>query len=269
MDKLRFLSLGSGSSGNCYYFGNAFQGILIDAGISARSVRKSLRNIGVDLSQLLGIFISHDHVDHIKSVGTFGERFSIPVYATAKTHGGIDRNWSVTQKLNGCRRYIEPGQPVQIGDFVITPFEVSHDASQSVCFKITYKDHNVLIATDLGYVNEDVSKLISSSDIVILEANYDFEMLKNGSYPYPLKQRIAGLAGHLCNSETANALAENWHEGLKYIFLCHLSKDNNLPDIALKTVSDQLISNGIKISDEIIIQALNRYEHELVIFEKN
>lgn len=267
MDKLRFLSLGSGSSGNCYYFGNAFQGILIDAGIAARTVKKSLRDIGVDFSQILGIFVSHDHVDHIKAIGTFGEKFFMPVYATTKTHNGIDRSWSVTQKLNGSKRFLEPGQVVSIGDFTVTPFLVSHDASESVCFKICYKSHNVLIATDLGCINDDVCNLIKNSDIVVLEANYDEEMLINGSYPYHLKQRIVSDSGHLCNIQTARVLAENWHPGLKNVFLCHLSKDNNHPELALKTIETCLFDNGIVYGSDVKIQPLKRYMHELVIFD--
>jgi phosphoribosyl 1,2-cyclic phosphodiesterase len=268
MDKLRFLSIGSGSSGNCYYFGNAFQGILIDAGISSRTVRKSLKEIGVEFSQILGIFVSHDHVDHIKALGTFGEKFNMPVYATAKTHDGIERSYSVTQKLDGSRRYLEPGQIVQVGDFTVSPYSVSHDASESVCFQLGYKSHKVLIATDLGCINDDVCSLIRQSDIVILEANYDAEMLMDGSYPYYLKQRIVSDTGHLCNSQTGKALADNWHPELKNIFLCHLSKDNNHPELALKTVEAYLYENGIRNGKEVNIQPLKRNQGELVIFDE-
>lgn len=268
MDKLRFLSIGSGSSGNCYYFGNAFQGVLIDAGIAAKTVRKSLKEIGVDFSQILGVFVSHDHVDHIKALGTFGKRFNLPVYATTRTHDGIDRCWSVTQKLNGSRRYLDPGQVVQIGDFTVSPHSVSHDATESVCFHLGYKSHKILIATDLGCTNEVVCSLIRQSDIVILEANYDAEMLSNGTYPYYLKQRIVSDTGHLCNAETARVLAENWHPGLRHIFLCHLSKDNNHPELALKTVQSCLCESGINYGSEVKIQSLKRNQHELVVFDE-
>jgi len=267
MDKLRFLSIGSGSSGNCYYFGNHTQGILIDAGIAARTVRKNLKEIGVDFNQILGVFISHDHVDHIKAIGTFGEKFRLPVYATQKTHNGIDHCWGVTQKLNGCRKYLEPGEAVQLGDFTVSPYLVSHDATESVCFQLCYKSHKILVATDLGCVNEDVCQLVRQSDIVVLEANYDAEMLQKGPYPYYLKKRIDSDSGHLCNDATAKVLAENWHDELKHVFLCHLSKDNNLPGLALKTVETCLYESGISYGPEVNIVPLNRSLHELVEFD--
>jgi phosphoribosyl 1,2-cyclic phosphodiesterase len=266
MDKLRFLSLGSGSSGNCYFFGNAFQGILIDAGISARTVRKSLVEIGLDMTKILGVFISHDHVDHIKAVGSLSDRYNLPVYATKKTHEGISRNWNAPSVLNGNKRILEAGQTKEIGDFSITPYNVSHDASESVCFHLTYKSHKILIATDLGYANEEIIRLVKCCDIVILEANYDIEMLEKGSYPYYLKQRIVSETGHLSNNEAAKTLAENWHENLKHIFLCHLSKDNNRPDIALDTVISSLQEKGIDYGETVRIHPLKRYMDELIIF---
>jgi len=267
MDKLRFLSMGSGSSGNCYYFGNAAQGILIDAGIAARTVRKSLKDIGVDLSQILGIFVSHDHFDHIKAIGTFGEKFHIPIYATAKTHEGIDKCWSVTQKLNGSRRYIEKGKAVIIGDFSVTAFQVSHDATDNNCFFLKYGDHNITVATDLGCTDETVCKLIQLSDIVVLEANYDAKMLVNGSYPTYLKQRILSNTGHLDNLDAGHVLAENWHENLQHIYLCHLSKDNNKPELALKTVSNCFEELGIQCNSDVYIQPLNRSLDQIVVFD--
>lgn len=266
MDKLRFLSLGSGSSGNCYFFGNAFQGILIDAGISARAVRKNLSEIGIDMTQILGVFISHDHVDHIKAVGSLSDRFNLPVYATKKTHDGISRNWNSPSVLNGNKKYLEAGQTINIGDFSISPYSVSHDASDSVCFHLEYKSHKILVATDLGYANDEIFRLVKCCDIVILEANYDIEMLEKGSYPYYLKQRIISDTGHLSNNEAAKTLAENWHENLKDIFLCHLSKDNNKPEIALDTVTSCLKEKGIEFGETVRIHPLKRYKDELIIF---
>lgn len=267
MDKLRFLSIGSGSSGNCYYFGDNTHGILIDAGIAARTVRVALRSIGTDFDRIRGVFVSHDHVDHIKSIGTLGEVFHLPIYATAKTHNGIDRSWSVTQKLNGSRKEMEIGSKTQVGEFSVTPYEVSHDATESVCFQIAYRSHKILVATDLGCANEDICRLIRQSNIIVLEANYDNEMLNNGSYPYLLKQRIISESGHLCNEETARLLAENWHEGISHIYLCHLSKDNNLPHVAKDTVETCLRDSGIAVNHNVRIEPLNRSVHPLVVFE--
>jgi phosphoribosyl 1,2-cyclic phosphodiesterase len=267
MNKLRFLSLGSGSSGNCYYFGNLSRGILIDAGISAKTVRRNLRLIGVDFSQILGVFVSHDHVDHIKSIGTFGETFQIPVFATQKIHDGIDRSWGVTQKLDRSKRFIDPGTDTQVGPFTLVSHLVSHDASESVCYQIKYMDHKILIATDLGTINEQLEMLIRQSDVVIIEANYDEKMLAEGTYPAYLKHRIASDKGHLCNDVTAGVLTANWHEGIKHVYLCHLSQDNNQPMIALNTIKQALLDAGIELDDSIKIEPLNRSLHELVEFD--
>lgn len=267
MDKLRFFSIGSGSSGNSYYFGNAFQGILIDAGISSRTIRKELKQIGVDFSQIMGIFVTHDHHDHIKSIGTLGEKFHIPVFATAKTHSGIDQSYGMTQKLSGSRRYLENGQEITIGGFCISSFPVSHDGTDNAGFFIRYKNHSILIATDFGLVNEHLFKYLSLSDIVVLEANYDMEMLVNGTYPYYLKQRILSDTGHLGNHEAGKFLAENWHAELRHIYLCHLSNDNNHPELAKKTVEMYFTDLGIRSGSDVEIVALKRSVSELIIFD--
>lgn len=267
MDKLRFLSIGSGSSGNCYYFGNSSQGILIDAGIAARTVRKSLKEIGVDLSQIMGIFISHDHYDHIKAVGTFGEKFHIPVFATEKVHEAIDNCWSLTGRLDGCKRYIEPGKDVEVGDFTIKAFPVSHDATDNNGFFFTYGTHKITIATDIGCSNDLVCSMIKKSDVVILEANYDTGMLENGHYPYYLKKRIASDTGHMDNIVAGHILSDNWHSNLKHIYLCHLSKDNNTPEIAERTVCECFEESGINCGVDVDIRPLNRGLDDLVMFD--
>jgi len=267
MDKLRFFSIGSGSSGNCYFFGNAMQGILIDAGISSKIIRKELKQIGVDFSQILGIFVTHDHHDHIKSIGTLGEKFHIPVYATARTHHGIDHNYGMTQKLNGSKRFLENKQEIHLGDFFIASFPVSHDATDNAGFFIRYKEHGILLATDLGCINEHLFHYLPQANIVILEANYDLEMLKNGKYPYYLKQRVMSATGHLGNHEAGQFLSENWHPDLKHIYLCHLSNDNNHPELAKKTVEMYFYDKGIRLNLDVEITPLKRSAHELIIFE--
>jgi phosphoribosyl 1,2-cyclic phosphodiesterase len=267
MDKFRFFSIGSGSSGNCYYFGDLKRGILIDAGISSRTIRKELKQIGVDFSQIMGIFITHDHHDHIKSVGTLGEKFHIPVYATAKTHEGIDHSYGMTQRLIGSKRFLENDQEMEIGDFSITSFPVSHDGTDNAGFFLRYGNHHIIVATDLGYVNDPIYKYIPKSDIVILEANYDLEMLKNGRYPEYLKQRILSDTGHLGNHEAGKFLAENWHSELQHIYLCHLSNDNNHPELAKKTVEIYLNDRGIHCGSDVEIIPLKRSTSEPVIFD--
>lgn len=267
MDRLRFLSLGSGSSGNCYYFGNTMQGILVDAGIGSRTIRKQLRQVGIDFSQILGIFITHDHHDHIKSVGTLGEKYNIPVYATAKTHNGMDQSYGMTQKLVGSRKYLENNEEFSIGEFKIVSFPVSHDGTDNAGFFIRYKEHGILVATDLGLVNDSLRQYIAEANIAILEANYDHEMLKGGRYPYYLKERILSNTGHLSNHDAGAFLAEHWHSKLKHIYLCHLSNDNNHPTLAQKTVEAYFENKGIQYGVDVHIIPLKRSLSEMVVFE--
>jgi len=267
MDKLRFFSIGSGSSGNCYYFGNSTRGILIDAGLSPRTIRKELKQIGVDFSNIMGIFVTHDHQDHIKSIGTLGEKFNIPIYATAKTHRGMDQSYGMTQKLSSSKRFLENGQNINIGEFNIASFPVSHDGTDNGGFFIKYRNHRILFATDLGYVTDPLFRFIQDSNIIILEANYDLEMLKNGKYPFYLKQRVLSNTGHLGNMEAGTFLADHWHPELKHIYLCHLSNDNNHPELAKKTVEMCMAGKGIRSGLDVDVVALKRSATELIIFD--
>ena len=143
MDKLRFQSFGSGSSGNCYYIGNGSNGLLIDAGLGVRSIRKYLRNLGLDFQDIWGVFVTHDHADHIKAVGPIGEKHRVPIYATREIHEGIHRSYCVTEKLYSSKKYIEKGESVQVGEFKVTSFPVSHDATDNVGYTIEYRNNFV------------------------------------------------------------------------------------------------------------------------------
>lgn len=258
MDKLRFQSFGSGSSGNCYYIGNATSGLLIDAGIGVRFIRKNLKNIGLDFENLWGVFVTHDHADHIKAVGPIGEKHRVPIYATTKIHEGIHKSYCVTEKLYSSKKIIEIGQTIQVGDFKVTSFPVSHDATDNVGYTIEYKEKRFTFATDLGFVSEEAAQHLSSADYVVLEANYDEQMLLNGSYPTHLKNRIISNTGHLSNDQCGLFLAENYNKGLKHIFLCHLSRDNNLPELAYTTVQNHLEEKQIVIGVDLQLVTLER-----------
>ncbi|MDL2241435.1 MBL fold metallo-hydrolase [Bacteroidales bacterium OttesenSCG-928-L03] len=263
---LRFLSLASGSSGNCYYLGTDEYGILLDAGIGIRTIRKVLKENGIGLEQIMAVFITHDHADHIKGVGVLGERYGIPVYATELVHYGIDNSHYVDGKLYTSRRIIEKEQPILIKDIKVTAFEVPHDASDCVGYLVQYKNEKCVLATDIGRITETVSQYIRIANHLIIEANYDEEMLLRGNYPEFLKSRIRAGRGHLCNTETANFLAANFDLHVKNIWLCHLSKDNNHPDLAVKTVEMAMGQYGIRIGKDVNVVALKRtYPSELYI----
>jgi phosphoribosyl 1,2-cyclic phosphodiesterase len=259
MDKLRFQSFGSGSSGNCYFIGNSTQGILIDAGIGVRTIRKCLRDIGLDFDRIWGVFITHNHADHIKSVGALGEKHHIPVYSTRLVHEGIDRSYCMTEKLNGSKKYIEKYESITLGDFAITSFPVSHDSIDSVGYTIEYKGRKFTLATDLGHVDEAVALQIVQSDYILLESNYDEQMLRDGNYPLHLKNRITAPTGHLSNDQAGWFLAENYREHWKQIFLCHLSRENNFPELAYSTVSNYLEAKSISVGKDIELFTLDRF----------
>jgi len=267
MDRLMFQSLASGSSGNCYYVGNMSHGILIDAGIGARTIRKHLQSIGLDFDKIWGLFVTHDHADHIRGVGTLGERFHIPVYTTKKVHEGINQSYCTTQKLSVSRKYLEKYKTAQVGEFSVTAFPVSHDATDSVGYTVEYRGKKITFATDLGYVSEDVVEHISQADYLVLEANYDEKMLMTGKYPYHLKQRITSETGHLSNEQAGICLSNHYHDRLQHVFLCHLSKENNMPELAYTAIREHLENKQIIVGKDLKLTTLERFSpSELYVF---
>ncbi|MDH6358687.1 MBL fold metallo-hydrolase [Parabacteroides sp. PF5-9] len=256
--KLTFFSLASGSSGNCYYLGTPEFGILIDAGIGSRTIRKVLKERNIDFTKIVAVLITHDHADHIKTVGCLGEKFAIPVYSTKGVHQGIEKSRYVEETLCASRRIIEKEEAFMIRDFRVTAFEVPHDSTDNVGYMIEYGDRRFTFATDVGHITETVSKYASMANHLILEANYDEEMLRFGTYPEFLKQRVASPTGHLSNREAAEFLATHYHPHLKDIWLCHLSRDNNHPELAFKTVDIRLFKEGIRVGKDVSLTTLKR-----------
>jgi phosphoribosyl 1,2-cyclic phosphodiesterase len=256
--KLSFLSLASGSSGNCYYLGISEYGILIDAGIGIRSLRKVLKDKGIDFDKIMALLVTHDHADHIKSVGCLGEKYNIPVYTTEGVHDGIDRSRYVEETLLQSRRIIEKEQPFMLRDLRIEAFEVPHDSSDNVGYMIEYEGRRFTIATDVGHVSDTVVRYLCRSHYLVLEANYDEEMLKYGSYPDFLKERVSGMRGHLSNYAAAEFLAVHYTPEWKAVWLCHLSRENNHPELAYKTVDIRLAQDGISVGKDLSLTVLKR-----------
>lgn len=238
---VRLISLASGSSGNCYFVGTPEYGILIDAGIGSRTIKKRLKEYGIDMSRILAVLVTHDHYDHVKSVAVLGEVYHLPIYSTEKVHLGISFNKKVTEKLSPANmRVIENGVPFEIKEMKITSFPLPHDAKDNSGYVIEVGNKTLTIATDLGNATSELRTYIAHSDYLILESNYDEDMLTNGSYPEVLKRRILGSNGHLSNADAAQLLSESATDKLKQVCLCHLSKENNHPNLAVETVSSQL-----------------------------
>lgn len=264
---LNFISFGSGSSGNCYLLYTEQEGLLIDAGVGVRILKKQMRDFGLNLSSIHHILVTHDHADHIKSVGNISADLGIPVYATEKVHAGIQVNYSVRKKVPQANaKVIHASESFVLGDFKIIPFTVPHDSSDNVGYQITYHDIVFCIMTDIGQVTDEMKSFISSADYLIIEANHDTEMLKNGPYPQYLKNRISSGHGHLSNTACGEAIAENATPRLKHVWLCHLSEENNHPILAYKTVEQILASYGIGPADfalEVLKRKLPSGPYEL------
>ncbi len=256
---LKFICLGSGSSGNSYFLFSENFGILIDAGIGIRLLKKHFRAIGMTFDRINAILVTHDHADHIKAVGALANDYKLPVYATKEVHEGINRNYSVTTKLHAdLVRYIEKEKDFVLGDFTIRAFNVPHDSSDNVGYSIQYGDVNFCLLTDVGHISENIPAYISAANYLVLESNHDDNMLMMGPYPAHLKGRIRGDYGHLSNKAAACALADNMTERLRHIWLCHLSEENNHPELARKTITSHLRSFGILVGKDVHLDILRR-----------
>ncbi len=257
-NELIFRCFASGSSGNCYYLGTRQQGILIDAGISARSIQKYLREMGLDFPNIMGVLITHDHADHIRAVGTLGERVHLPIYSTALIHEGIDRNYGVREKLRTSRRYFEKGKEWELFGMKINTFNVEHDSTECVGYSIDYLGQRFVIMTDCGSVNEEMEAYVRTANHLVIEANHDEHMLLNGPYPTYLKERILSPRGHQSNDTCGEILERNWHPDLRNVWLCHLSLENNNPQLAYDTVASYLEELDILPGTDIFLKPLDR-----------
>lgn len=246
-DTIVFMSFGSGSSGNCSYIGGRSGGLLIDAGVDIDKVRDGLKSNGLTFDDVKGVCLTHDHSDHVRYVYSLVRKYPhIGVYCTPKTLGGIMRRHSISRRLKDYHRPIYKEFAFKIGDFELTAFEVSHDGTDNSGYFITHGEHTFAIATDLGCITPRVEYYMRQARYIVIESNYDREMLDNGPYPMHLKARIAADSGHLDNRVTGEFLAGIMSLHLTHVFLCHLSQDNNLPAKALATVGDALRRAGVE-----------------------
>lgn len=233
---MELCSIASGSSGNCICVGSDHCHVLIDAGISGKRIEMGLNAIGLKTADMQGILITHEHIDHIAGVGVLARRYGLPMYATKKTIDAVLHTKSVGKIEEGLFHEVIPGADFTIGDLTIEPISISHDAADPVAYKVKQPGKSAAVMTDLGIYDDNIIDKLKNLDVLLLEANHDIHMLQVGSYPYPLKQRILGARGHLSNESSGQLLGEVLHDDFKAILLGHLSKENNLPELAYETV---------------------------------
>jgi phosphoribosyl 1,2-cyclic phosphodiesterase len=233
-------TVASGSSGNCVYIGSDHTHILVDAGISKKRIEEGLHSCDIDLKDIQGIMITHEHSDHICGLGVVSRKYHIPIMGTAATLQAIKENPKLGAIDTDLFVAIEKDTPVQIGDLSVLPFQISHDAADPVGYRISHGQQSVAVATDMGKYDDYIISNLSGLDGIVLEANHDVNMLLAGAYPYYLKQRILSDRGHLSNENSGKLLDAILHDNLKYIALGHLSKENNYEELALQTVVTEI-----------------------------
>ena len=263
---MRLCSIASGSSGNCVYVGTETAHLLVDVGISGKKTELGLNSLGISAKDLDGILVTHEHSDHIAGIGVMARKYEIPIYATRGTIKAIKECTSVGQIADELFVELQADSKFMIKDMSINPMKISHDAAQPVAYRFGYGNKKVAICTDLGFFNDYTVESLRGMDALLIEANHDVNMLQVGPYPYYLKQRILGDKGHLSNENSGKLLSRILHDNLGTILLGHLSKENNLPELAYEAVRMEITygDNPYKAED-FDIQVANRSEVSKVI----
>lgn len=250
---MRLYSIASGSSGNCIYIGGEQAHILVDAGISNKRIEAGLNEIGLSGSDINAICITHEHSDHIKAIGVISRKYEIPIYATEGTIEAIKNDVTLGMFPHSLFRVISHDEDFEIGDVTIKPFSIYHDAADPVGYRFECGGKSVAVATDMGHYDDYTVERLKHLNAILIESNHDIRMLETGSYPYYLKRRILGDSGHMCNENCGRLLCDIIDEELKYVFLGHLSQENNYPDLALESVKCELAQNMPEMSVDGIL----------------
>lgn len=244
--KLHVLASGSTGNATCIQFGDT--NILVDAGISARRVKNGLDAVGVAVEDISAVFITHEHTDHISGLPMLAQKYHLPIYTRPATLAAMPcRDLLPTE----CCR--ELPDSLDIGSLKIEPFSISHDAADPVGFNFYYGQSKCSFATDIGYVTDSVRTRLENSDVLVFESNHDVDMLQTGSYPWYLKKRILGTRGHLSNNDCGWTLSRLLKKQHTDVFLAHISKENNRPDVAEATVGGILSEAGYTLGKDITL----------------
>ena len=243
---MRICSIASGSSGNCIYVGSDNTHVIIDAGISGKRIEEGLNRLGLTGADLDALLITHEHSDHVASIGVLSRKYGIPMYATKGTIKGIMQQKCLGSLDMSLFNEIAADNDFTIEDLLIKPIEVSHDALEPVAYRIEHGNSSVGVCTDLGIYTDRVIEGFTGVSALLIEANHDVNMLQVGRYPYVLKQRILSDKGHLSNENCGRLLCRLLHDDMKSIMLGHLSEENNLAELAYEAVRLEIMMDDSK-----------------------
>jgi phosphoribosyl 1,2-cyclic phosphodiesterase len=250
-----FCPLYSGSSGNSIFASTSNTKILVDAGLPGKSIEKALDHIGENPSDIDGLFVTHEHIDHTKGVGVLSRKYNIPIYANSPTWDAMSKTIG---KIKEHNIKVLQNNYTSIKDMDIVSYKISHDAAAPSGYSLSCKNKKACIATDLGFFSTEICKTLEDADVVLLESNHDVQMLKFGPYPYNLKRRILSNIGHLSNDDCGNAIVNITNNKFKKIILGHLSKTNNYPELAYQTVVNILSEAGINLDKDLTVSVAKR-----------
>jgi phosphoribosyl 1,2-cyclic phosphodiesterase len=250
--------LASGSRGNTAIVESSSARILVDAGISCRETFKRVKSLGRDPHSISAVLITHEHSDHIYGLATLAKKLNVPVFMTGATHQAWARSLrddsGQTPEIAKLEIFCA-GRSFQIADITVTPFTIPHDAADPVGFTFRVEGTKIAIATDLGYIPASVRDHLRGCDVLVMESNHDLEMLRAGSYPWSVKQRVMSRVGHLSNESLAEFFAQDYDGGASYILLAHLSEQNNHPEIARQAAEKALGPQMTLLNNRVMLAA--------------
>ena len=254
---MKIASIASGSNGNCYYLENDNDAILVDAGISTKQIVQRMANLGISMSKVRAVFISHEHSDHVRGIDVLSRKYSVPVFITQKTYSSYGKIIK-----DSLLNFFSPGKPVKVGKIHVNPFLKSHDAAEPCSFLVSSERKKVAVMTDIGLKCSNVISHIKNADAIFLESNYDDDMLQTGTYPVYLKKRISSDLGHLSNTQAGMIALEHASPRLKHVFLSHISENNNTPELAFLTFNN-FIKQRKDLKPELFIAS--RYKESSLV----
>lgn len=263
---MRMCSIASGSSGNCIYIGSDTTHLLVDVGISGKKVMQGVESLGIRMDELNGILITHEHIDHVSGLGVLARKYHLPIYATGGTIQAIKKMSSLGVIDEDLFEVIQVQDKFTIQDITVNSMKISHDAAEPVAYRFCSDGKKAAVITDLGTYDDYIVDNLRGMDALLMEANHDIHMLEVGPYPYYLKQRILGEHGHLCNEASGRLLSAVLHDNIKAVMLGHLSKENNMPELAYETVRLEITNSDTPYkADDFKIMVAGRNERSEVI----